>query len=129
MSELSPNASSMLRICTLTAWADLQVATRQQAYLEDVVSPHRPTLSSLWVAALRDFASLRGDTEVLQDSTLAAMEVSYSGMGREVLLPVGTFLLLVHVVQFRHICSSTTKRHGSSYCKPWPVSWPLGMCR
>ncbi|KAG8939338.1 hypothetical protein FRC00_013981, partial [Tulasnella sp. 408] len=85
--ELSPNASGMLRISTLKAWAQLQVASSHQAYLGAVVEPHRATLATLWISSLRDYASIRGDSEMLQDSASAAMDVSYSGMGREVLLP------------------------------------------
>ncbi|KAG6887575.1 hypothetical protein C0992_011744, partial [Termitomyces sp. T32_za158] len=51
--ELSPNASAMLRISTLSAWAQLQVATPHQKYLENVVKPHRGTLSSLWIAFVK----------------------------------------------------------------------------
>ncbi|KAG9005771.1 hypothetical protein FRB90_010205, partial [Tulasnella sp. 427] len=85
--ELSPNASGMLRISTLKAWAQLQVACSHQTYLSAVVEPHRATLPTLWISSLRDYASIRGDSEMLQDSSSAAMDVSYSGMGREVLLP------------------------------------------
>lgn len=86
--ELSPNASAMLRISTLSAWAQLQVATPQQKYLENVVKPHRGTLSSLWIAALRDYASIRIDSEFLNDTSTVALDSSYSSLGKEVLLPV-----------------------------------------
>lgn len=87
--ELSPNASGMLRISTLTAWAELQVSSARQSYLKDVIEPYRATLASLWISSLRDYASVRGDSELLQDSSSAAMDASYVSMGREVLLPVG----------------------------------------
>jgi hypothetical protein len=87
--ELSPNASVMLRIATLTAWAELKVASVRQSYLNAVIQPYRSTLASLWIASLRDYASVRADSEVLQDSTSATMDLPYSGLGREVLLPVG----------------------------------------
>ena len=86
--ELSPNASAMLRISTLYAWAQLQVATPQHVYLENVVKPHRPTLSSLWVASLRDYASIRVDSEFLHDTSSVALDSSYSSLGKEILLPV-----------------------------------------
>ncbi|RDB24443.1 HEAT repeat-containing protein 5B [Hypsizygus marmoreus] len=85
--ELSPNASAMLRISTLSAWAQLEVATSHQTYLEDVVKPHRATLASLWVAALRDYASIRVDSEFLNDTSNVALDSSYSSLGKEVLLP------------------------------------------
>ncbi|KAL0960465.1 hypothetical protein HGRIS_005508 [Hohenbuehelia grisea] len=85
--ELSPNASSMLRISTLSAWAQLQIASAQQEYLIQVVKPHQATLPSLWIAALRDYASVRIDSEFLLDSSSVALDASYSGLGKEVLLP------------------------------------------
>ena len=86
--ELSPNASVMLRISTLTAWAELEMASVQQNYLKAVVTPYRPTLAVLWVASLRDYASIKGDSEVFQDSGSAAIDAPYASLGREVLLPV-----------------------------------------
>lgn len=93
--ELSPNASAMLRISVLSAWAQLQVSSLKQNYLGKVIQPYRSTLSSLWIASLRDYASIRIDSEFLHDSTSVALDSSYSSLGREVLLPVGrlTFLL------------------------------------
>lgn len=86
--ELSPNASVMLRIATLTAWAELETATIRQPYLRHVVNPHRTTLTSLWIASLRDYASVRADSEAVQESTSAGLDSSYFGLGRETLLPV-----------------------------------------
>ena len=86
--QLSPNASAMLRISTLSAWAQLQVATPHQKYLENVVKPHQSILASLWVAALRDYASIRIDSEFLNDTSTVALDSSYSSLGKEVLLPV-----------------------------------------
>ena len=87
--ELSPNASAMLRISTLSAWAQLQVSSVHQTYLQKVVQPYRSTLASLWVAALRDYASIRIDSEFLHDTSSVALDSSYSSLGKEVLLPVG----------------------------------------
>lgn len=89
--ELSPNASVMLRVSTLTAWAELEVASSRQVYLKEVVGPHRATLAKLWIASLRDFASIRADSEALQESSTAGVDSAYSGLGREVLLPVRQF--------------------------------------
>ncbi|CAA7266119.1 unnamed protein product [Cyclocybe aegerita] len=85
--ELSPNASAMLRISTLSAWAQLQVSSSQQTYLENVVKPYRSTLCSLWIASLRDYASIRIDSEFLHDTSSVALDSSYSSLGKEVLLP------------------------------------------
>ena len=86
--ELSPNASAMLRIATVSAWAQLEVATVSQVYLKEVIKPYRATLASLWIASLRDYASIRVDSEALQDSSSVALDSSFSGLGKEVLLPV-----------------------------------------
>ncbi|PFH53326.1 hypothetical protein AMATHDRAFT_55203 [Amanita thiersii Skay4041] len=85
--EMSPNASAMLRITTLSAWAQLQVASAQQAYLQDVIKPYSASLAPLWIAALRDYASIRVDSDFTQESSNAAIDTSYSSLGREVLLP------------------------------------------
>ena len=91
--ELSPNASVMLRISTLSAWAKLQTASVQQDYLKAVVDPYRRVLGVLWVAALRDYASIKGDSEIFQDSGSATIDAPYASLGREVLLPVSLILL------------------------------------
>ncbi|KAI5895636.1 ARM repeat-containing protein [Schizophyllum commune H4-8] len=85
--ELSPNASAMLRIATVSAWAQLEVASVSQVYLKEVIKPYRATLASLWIASLRDYASIRVDSEALQDSSSVALDSSFSGLGKEVLLP------------------------------------------
>ena len=90
--ELSPNASVMLRIATLSAWAELQVASTQQAYLVEVVKPYRTALAPLWISSLRDYASIRIDAEALDDAPAGALDSSYSSLGREVLLPVSSIL-------------------------------------
>jgi len=86
--ELSPNASAMLRISTLSAWAQLQVSSLKQNYLERVIEPYRLKLSLLWISSLRDYASIKIDSEFLHDSSSVAIDSSYSSLGREVLLPV-----------------------------------------
>ncbi|KAF7309872.1 Clathrin-coated vesicle protein [Mycena indigotica] len=85
--ELSPNASAMLRISTLSAWAQLEISSVQQSYLVDVIKPYRATLASLWLASLRDYASIRVDSEFLHDTSSIALDSSYSSLGKEVLLP------------------------------------------
>jgi hypothetical protein len=88
--EASPNASVMLRIATLTAWAKLEIASASQSYLLAVVQPHRSILASLWLSALRDYATIRADIEIAsQDTSIASMDSSSGGIGRDVLLPVG----------------------------------------
>ncbi|OBZ74420.1 HEAT repeat-containing protein 5B [Grifola frondosa] len=84
--ELSPNASASV-MCTLSAWAELEVASVDQKYLADVVKPYRATLASLWIASLRDYASIRVDAELLDESSTGPVDSSYANLGREILLP------------------------------------------
>ena len=88
--ELSPNASAMLRISTVSAWAELELASVRQEYLKKVIDPYRSTLATLWIASLRDYASIRTDSEFLHDSSSVALDSTYSSLGKEVLLPVST---------------------------------------
>ncbi len=84
--DLGPNASVMLRIATLSAWAELSISSKSQDYLVKVVEPYRTTLASLWIGSLRDYASIRAGIELLDDTS--AVDSSFSSLGKEVLLPV-----------------------------------------
>ncbi|KAH9052913.1 clathrin-coated vesicle protein [Lactarius deliciosus] len=85
--EGSPNASAMLRIATLSAWAQLASASPQPKYLQEVVEPYRSTLTSLWIAALRDYASIRADSEAILDTSAAPLDAAYASLGKDILLP------------------------------------------
>ncbi|KAH7927705.1 ARM repeat-containing protein [Leucogyrophana mollusca] len=85
--NLSPNASGMLRVATLSAWAQLEVASAEQSYLVDVMNPHRPKLAAQWIASLRDYAVIRADSEFIQDASAVALDPSYASLGKVVLLP------------------------------------------
>lgn len=86
--ELSPNASVMLRISILAAWAELEVSSTEQNYLKAVVNPYRKMLVFLWISSLRDYASIKGEAEVFQDSGSVMTDAPYASLGREILLPV-----------------------------------------
>jgi hypothetical protein len=88
--EGSPNASAMLRIAILSAWAQLTSASLQQMYLQEVVKPYRPALTSLWISALRDYASIRADSEAILDTSSAPLDAAYASLGKDILLPVST---------------------------------------
>ena len=79
----------MCRIATLSAWAELEIATESQPYLVKVIEPYRKALAALWVSSLRDYASIKAGTELLDDTSAGAVDSSYSSLGKEVLLPVG----------------------------------------
>lgn len=86
--DLGPNASVMLRIATLSAWAELQVSSATQTYLTSVIQPYRKALASLWIGSLRDYANIRAGTELLDDASSGGVDSSYASLGKEVLLPV-----------------------------------------
>ncbi|CDZ96614.1 Uncharacterized conserved protein [Phaffia rhodozyma] len=86
--DLSINAAIMLKISTMTAWANLQSSSVKQTYLRNVVGPHRAMLVHFWVTALRDFARLRTDPEAGPGSSIgSSADPMTTGVGREVLLP------------------------------------------
>ncbi|KAL4065423.1 armadillo-type protein [Scleroderma yunnanense] len=87
LSELSPNASGMLRVSILAAWARLEIASAEQTYLLDVIKPYREILASQWVACLRDYATIRADSEFVHDSSLLSLDPSFANLGKVVLLP------------------------------------------
>jgi len=85
--EGSPNASAMLRIAILSAWAQLTSASPHQKYLEEVVKPYKSGLTSLWISALRDYASIRADSEAILDTSSAPLDAAYASLGKDILLP------------------------------------------
>jgi hypothetical protein len=86
--DLSPNASGMLRVSILSAWARLEIASSEQTYLLDVIKPYRLILAPQWIASLRDYAVIRADSEFIHDASAVALDPSYASLGKVVLLPV-----------------------------------------
>jgi hypothetical protein len=86
VSDLSTNASIMLKISIVSAWAELQSSSVRQTYLKAVLEPHRPKLAPFWVTSLRDLARIRTDPDAGPGSS-ASGDFMSSGLGREVLLP------------------------------------------
>ncbi|EIW85333.1 clathrin-coated vesicle protein [Coniophora puteana RWD-64-598 SS2] len=84
--DMSPTASGMLRISVLAAWAQLELASTKQLYLQDVIRPYRSVLAPQWVACLRDYALIRADSEFVHD-TSSVVDSSYTQLGKVVLLP------------------------------------------
>ncbi|WWD21891.1 hypothetical protein CI109_106379 [Kwoniella shandongensis] len=83
--DLSSNAAVMLKISILAAWAELQIASLRQTYLDDVLKPYRYLLGPFWIGALRDYAQLRTDPE-MGGLGGAGMDAG-GGVGRDILLP------------------------------------------
>lgn len=86
---LSSNAQVMVRMGVLRAWAELQVASKNQPYLVDVVKPHITTLAPMWLSSLREFARLRFEPDISNSSTSSlggSIDTIYAALNRETLL-------------------------------------------
>ncbi|KAI5820055.1 armadillo-type protein [Pyronema omphalodes] len=88
---LSSNAQVMVKMAVLRAWAELQVASREQSYLVDVVKPHIVTLVPMWLSSLREFARLRFEPDINAGSAGSSaiggsIETIYAALNRETLL-------------------------------------------
>ena len=89
LKDLSWNAQSMLRMALLTGWAQLELASTEQAYLEDIVQPYVARLAPLWLQALQEFASLRFEPEIsdsLGDYSTNNINERYAALDREIRL-------------------------------------------
>ena len=79
----------MVKISALSAWAELRIASATQKFLVAVVEPHKQKLNKLWVGALKDYALMRVDSDSsMGPSNVGPLELTQSGLGKEVLLPV-----------------------------------------
>ncbi|KAL7269608.1 hypothetical protein RUND412_007710 [Rhizina undulata] len=88
---LSSNAQVMVKMAVLRGWAELQVASKEQEYLVDVVKPHITTLAPLWLSSLREFARLRFEPDISPNATGPTslggiIDTIYSALNRETLL-------------------------------------------
>lgn len=54
----------MLRLSLLSAWAQLQVSSTEQQYLEGIVQPYVARLTPLWLSSLQDFARLKFEPDI-----------------------------------------------------------------
>lgn len=87
---LSSNSRTMLKVSLLSAWAQLQIASAEQHYLEDIVSPYIAKLTPLWLASLQEYARLRFEPEI--SSTLGTENLFgnlndlYAAFNRQTLL-------------------------------------------
>lgn len=85
----------MVKMAVLRGWAELQVASKEQGYLVDVVKPHIATLAPLWLSSLREFARLRFEPDISTNaagptSLGGSIDTIYSALNRETLLRVCT---------------------------------------
>lgn len=89
----------MVKMAVLRGWAELQVASKEQNYLVDVVKPHIATLAPLWLASLREFARLRFEPDISTNaagptSLGGSIDTIYSALNRETLLRVCLYYCL-----------------------------------
>ncbi len=89
---LSSNAQVMLKLAVFSAWADLQIASHEQKYLENVVRPHLTKLTPLWLSSLREYARLKFEPEISTSgssgSLTGGLDTIYAALNRETLLGV-----------------------------------------
>ncbi|KKA31047.1 hypothetical protein TD95_002972 [Thielaviopsis punctulata] len=87
---LSSNAQVMVKMAVFAAWAELQVASSEQKYLEQVLQPHIATLTPLWLESLREFARLRFEPDISMTlgppSLSGSLDTIYAALNRETLL-------------------------------------------
>lgn len=93
---LSSNAQVMVKMAVFSAWAELQIASKEQRYLVDVVKPYVAKLTPLWLSSLREFARLRFEPDVqasgaVTGSLSGSLDTIYAALNRETLLKVRRF--------------------------------------
>jgi hypothetical protein len=85
-----PNAHLTISLAVLGAWAHLASLSSNQAMLKEIVDPHLPSLTSLWLSSLRDFSFLKANiegytpTEIRNDSR----SFSITLLARDLVLPM-----------------------------------------
>ena len=86
----------MVRMAVLSAWAELQVASTEHAYLVGVVKPYITKLTPLWLSSLQEFARLRFEPDISSNmgpvSTNDSLDVVYAAFNRQTLLGVSPFI-------------------------------------
>ncbi len=86
---LSSNAQVMVRMAVFSAWAELQIASTEQHYLVDVVSPHIAQLVPLWLTSLREYSRLRFEPDISAttgNSLSEDLDTVYAALNRQTLL-------------------------------------------
>ena len=89
----------MVRMAVLSAWAELQVASRAQEYLVKVLEPYLAKLAPLWLSSLQEFARLRFEPDISSSTGPASsdesLDVVYAALNRQTLLKVSHQVLPV----------------------------------
>lgn len=104
LKNLTPNAQSLLKMALLSGWAQLELATAEQAYLEDIVQPYIFKLAPLWLGALQEFARLRFEPDISDtlgiDTSAPDLDERYAAFNRVVRLQFyqGSWLSIVNAI-------------------------------
>ena len=89
---LSFNVQTMIRMAVLSAWAELQVASREQTYLIKVMEPYVTKLTPLWLSSLQEFARLRFEPDISNNTGPPrpdeSLDTTYAALNRQTLLKV-----------------------------------------
>ena len=81
----------MVKMAVLSGWAELQVASTEQAYLVGVVKPHVTKLTPLWLSSLQEFARLRFEPDISSSIGIGpgdGLDTIYAALNRQTLLQV-----------------------------------------
>ena len=80
----------MVKMSVFSAWAELQIASSEQAYLVDVLAPHLERLTPLWLTSLREYARLRFEPDASSNVAGSALSGNldsiYAALNRDTLL-------------------------------------------
>ena len=80
----------MLRMALLSAWAQLQISSSEQLYLESIVQPYAARLTPLWLSSLQEYARLRFEPEISStlgtDAAGGDLDDLYAALNRQTLL-------------------------------------------
>ncbi|KPI41616.1 Pof6 interactor protein 1 [Cyphellophora attinorum] len=130
LKNLTPNAQSLLKMALLTSWAQLQLASIEQSYLEEIVRPYITKLAPLWVNALQEFARLRFEPEISDtlgiDTSAPDLDERYAAFNRVVRLSFyqGSWLSIVNAISvsvekdsdavFGALDNKRTSQHGAN---------------
>ena len=89
----------MVKMAVLSAWAELQVASTEQKYLVKVMEPYITKLTPLWLSSLQEFARLRFEPDISNNTgparTDESLDVVYAALNRQTLLKVNVKIEIV----------------------------------
>jgi hypothetical protein len=79
----------MVKIAVLSAWAELQIQSKDKPYLFDIVSQHLERLAVMWLDALTAYAKVQFEPEAGDGNLIDEMILdSQLGSSKEFLLQV-----------------------------------------